>query len=588
MFDFAKKIFSNFRSFRSHPRNPDYWLRRFFGGIESEAGIQVSEETAMSYSAVYACVRIIAETIASLPLNIYKRLPSGGKQKDTNHYLYWLLHNQPNKDMTSFIWREVAMTHVLLWGNHYSLLERDGMGKIYSIYPMIPWNMHVEMVVNPETGKKTKIYDYYSDNGIVRLQPYDVLHIAGLSFDGLVGKTPLGWYREQIGLGLAMQTYNSKFFRNGMHAGGIFTTPQVLKDETYQRLKNELKDKYAGLGKAHGIMLLEQDLKFNQISVNPDDAQLLESRKFQVEEIARIFRVPLHLLQNIDRATFSNIENQGINFVTHTIRPWLVRNEQAYNMQLLTEGEKRTYFIEHIVDGLLRGDTESRYKSYNIARMGGWMNADEIRELENMNPMEDGQGKIYLAPLNMIPLNQLVGSLTREIDTENIEKTSKIAIENRDLVTERLEKAYKPLFFNALIRILKREKTDILKIISKEYDEKDEKILENYYKKHSEFVNLQIKQAIYAFAEALGADKAKTEDISVFSEYYGENFTKLYVESHLDELKGMKTEDLEAKFDNWLENIPEKVSSREVKLISKTFSKYMAQIKEDEEENKNN
>ena len=585
MFDFAKKIF---RSFRSHPRNPDYWLRRLLGGIESEAGIQVSEETAMSYSAVYACVRIIAETIASLPLNVYKRLPSGGKQKDTNHYLYWLLHNQPNEDMTSFIWREVAMAHILLWGNHYSLLERDGMGKIYSIYPLLPYNMHVEMVVNPETGKKTKVYDYYSDNGIVRLQPHDVLHIAGLSFDGLVGKTPLGWYREQIGLGLAMQTYSSKFFRNGMHAGGIFTTPQSLKEETYQRLKNELKDKYAGLGKAHGIMLLEQDLKFNQISINPDDAQLLESKKFQVEEIARVFRVPLHLLQSLDRATNNNIEHQGIDFVTHTIRPWLVRNEQAYNMQLLTEGEKRTYFIEHIVDGLLRGDTESRYRSYNIARMGGWMNADEIRELENMNPMEDGQGKIYLAPLNMIPLNQLVGSSVREIGTENIEKTSKIAIENRDLVTERLEKAYKPLFFNALIRILKREKTDVLKIIGKKYneqDEKDEKILENYYKKHSEFVNLHIKQAIYAFAEALGADKAKTEDISVFSEYYGENFTKLYVESHLDELKGTKIDDFEVKFDNWLENEPEEISNREVRLISKAFSRYMEKI---EEENKNN
>ena len=585
MFDFAKKIF---RSFRSHPRNPDYWLRRLFGGIESEAGIQVSEETAMSYSAVYACVRIIAETIASLPLNVYKRLPSGGKQKDTNHYLYWLLHNQPNEDMTSFIWREVAMAHILLWGNHYSLLERDGMGKIYSIYPLLPYNMHVEMVVNPETGKKTKVYDYYSDNGIVRLQPHDVLHIAGLSFDGLVGKTPLGWYREQIGLGLAMQTYSSKFFRNGMHAGGIFTTPQSLKEETYQRLKNELKDKYAGLGKAHGIMLLEQDLKFNQISINPDDAQLLESKKFQVEEIARVFRVPLHLLQSLDRATNNNIEHQGIDFVTHTIRPWLVRNEQAYNMQLLTEGEKRTYFIEHIVDGLLRGDTESRYRSYNIARMGGWMNADEIRELENMNPMEDGQGKIYLAPLNMIPLNQLVGSSVREIGTENIEKTSKIAIENRDLITERLEKAYKPLFFNALIRILKREKTDVLKIIGKKYneqDEKDEKILENYYKKHSEFVNLQIKQAIYAFAEALGADKAKTEDISIFSEYYGENFTKLYVESHLNELKGTKTDDFEVKFDNWLENEPEEISNREVRLISKAFSRYMEKI---EEENKNN
>jgi len=585
MFDFAKKIF---RSFRSHPRNPDYWLRRLLGGIESEAGIQVSEETAMSYSAVYACVRIIAETIASLPLNVYKRLPSGGKQKDTNHYLYWLLHNQPNEDMTSFIWREVAMAHILLWGNHYSLLERDGMGKIYSIYPLLPYNMHVEMVVNPETGKKTKVYDYYSDNGIVRLKPHDVLHIAGLSFDGLVGKTPLGWYREQIGLGLAMQTYSSKFFRNGMHAGGIFTTPQSLKEETYQRLKNELKDKYAGLGKAHGIMLLEQDLKFNQISINPDDAQLLESKKFQVEEIARVFRVPLHLLQSLDRATNNNIEHQGIDFVTHTIRPWLVRNEQAYNMQLLTEGEKRTYFIEHIVDGLLRGDTESRYRSYNIARMGGWMNADEIRELENMNPMEDGQGKIYLAPLNMIPLNQLVGSSVREIGTENIEKTSKIAIENRDLITERLEKAYKPLFFNALIRILKREKTDVLKIIGKKYneqDEKDEKILENYYKKHSEFVNLQIKQAIYAFAEALGADKAKTEDISIFSEYYGENFTKLYVESHLDELKGTKIDDFEVKFDNWLENEPEEISNREVRLISKAFSRYMEKI---EEENKNN
>lgn len=210
------------------------------------------------------------------------------------------------------------MLHLLGWGNHYSFTPRDGYNRVTKIYPMVPWRVKPERV--KVDGKKVKIYRYQPEEGAeIVLGQNNVLHIAGLSFDGLVGLSPLSWYREQIGLGLAMQSYSSKFFSGGTHASGIFTTPQALKPETRKRLEEDLAKKYKGLGKAHNTMLLEQELKFNQLSVNPDDAQLLESKKFQVEVIARILRIPLHLLQSLDRATNNNIEHQSIDYVVHSL-----------------------------------------------------------------------------------------------------------------------------------------------------------------------------------------------------------------------------------------------------------------------------
>lgn len=588
------------RIFRFHPRDPSYWAQKFWGGVESLTGVKVNEETAMKFSAYYAGVRIISETIASLPLNVYRRLPGGGKEKDTDHHLYYLLHNQPNRDMSSFIWREVVKAHILLWGNHYSLTPRNGMGRVQEIYPLLPWKVQPEKVQTSEG--KIKIYHYYPDEGpIINLGPDEVLHIPGLSFDGLVGKSPLGWYREQIGLGLAMEEYSARFFSGGMHAGGVFTTPQALKEETYQRLKKELKAKYAGLSKAHETMILEQELKFDKISIDPNDAQLLESKKFQIEEIARILRVPLHLLQNLDKATFNNIEELGMSFVIYCIRPWLVRDEQAFNMQLLPTYEKKTHFIEHVVEGLLRGDIKTRYEAYAKGRQHGWLSADDIRELENMNPLPEGQGKIYLAPLNMIPLSQIVSlgnvrtikydgyEITIAPEKKSIELSKTKAIESVNIrsaqIRHRLSQSYKPLIENIATRIIKRETKDILKEAKKIFKERNRiafyQYLDDYYEKHKDFIKTHSKPVFVDMGKAIAEEAAAETDYEIgsndnldgFLDSFNYTYTVRHARENKDRIieivekgfeKGFKpAEILEVEFENWEENKPQQIADKQ-------------------------
>src|SRR4030042_750996 len=488
-----------------HPSNPSYWAQKFWGGIESKAGVRVDEDSAMKYSAYFSGIKLIAESIASLPLNVYKDLSGGGKQKETKNPLHYLLHDQPNPDMTSFVWRETKTAHILGWGNHYSIIKRNPLKRyVEEIYPLEPWRVKPEMV-NTSIGR-IKVFRYMPEEGPeVVLSSDDVLHIPGLSFNGLVGKSPLGWHREQIGLGLAMEDYSAKFFSNGLNAGGVFTTPQVLKPDTYDRLVERLKKSYAGLGNAHNTMVLEQELKFDKLSINPNDAQLLESKKFQLSEIARILNIPLPFLQVDEPISDNKIEHLGIFLVVFCLRPWLVRDEQSYNMPLFPQSAKGIYYTKYIVDGLLRGNTTARWEAYSKGFNTGAFSPNDILEMEDKNPYKGGEK--HFIQLNMQPVED-VGKLvdgSREIiingnEIRFVSKEVKAieSSESRDLtpkLAEKLGKAYKPLFLNALVRIIQREKTDVLKIIREEFTGED---LKNYYEKHKEFVSKQIKSVIYA------------------------------------------------------------------------------------------
>lgn len=378
--------------------NPDSWLKEALGGGKSASGAIVNSETAMRVTAVYACVRILAETIASLPLVTYRRLDRG-KARAPDHPLYTVLHDIPNPEMTSFTFRETMMVHLLLTGNAFAQIVRDRGGRVRELWPLNPNK------IKPQRNKSTEKIEYVlsNDDGTQEVLPYEkILHIPGLGFDGLIGYSPIRMAREAIGLSLAAEQFGAEFFGNGAHFGGIIEYPGKLSDEAYERYKKDVREKYAGLGKQHQIMVLEQGLKYHQITIPPEDAQFLETRKFQVTEIARIFRVPPHMLADLERATFSNIEHQSIEFVVHTIRPWLVRWEQAIFKKLLTPMEQKEYFVEFLVDGLLRGDIKSRYEAYAVARQNGWMSANDIRELENMNPIEGGD--VYLVNGNMVPI----------------------------------------------------------------------------------------------------------------------------------------------------------------------------------------
>lgn len=387
--------------------NPSQWLSSFFGGGgTSKTGVEVNEATALYSTPVFACVRILSETVASLPLPVYKRLKEGGKERDPTHALYHVLHDQANDEMTSFTWRETMMGHLLTWGNAYSEIEWGNDGNVKALWPLRPdktW---------PERNKETNRIEYYTilpDHTTVRLAKERVLHMKGLGSDGLVGYSPIRMAREAIGLGLATEEFGSRFFSNGAQPSGIVEYPGKMSDLAYKRYKEDVRDEHTGLSKSHRLMVLEEGLKYHQIGIPPNDAQFLETRKFQLEEVARLYRVPLILLNHTEKSTSwgTGIEQFMLGFIIHTIRPWLVRWEQEFKMKLfITPRDRRRFFAEFLVDALLRGDTKSRYEAYQIARQNGWLNADEIREIENMNPMPDGLGKIYMVNSASVPLGQ--------------------------------------------------------------------------------------------------------------------------------------------------------------------------------------
>jgi HK97 family phage portal protein len=351
----------------------------------------------MQTTAVYACVRILAETIASLPLNVY-RSTDNGKEKAIDHQLYYLLHDEPNPEMTSFVFRETLMSHLLLWGNAYAQIIRDGRGKVLALYPLLPDRMMVD-----RTTEGQLYYEYRKDTGYVILRPEDILHIPGLGFDGLVGYSPIAMAKDAIGMAIATEEYGGKFFANGASPGGVLEHPGVVKDPA--RIRESWNAVYQGSGNAHRIAVLEEGMKFQSIGIPPEQAQFLETRKFQTEEICRIFRVPPHLVANLDKATFSNIEHQSISFVVHTIRPWLVRLEQGMNKALLSPSEKGRYFVGFVVDGLLRGDYASRMQGYAIGIQNGFLSPNDVRTLENMNTIEHGD--IYAMNGNMLKLEDV-------------------------------------------------------------------------------------------------------------------------------------------------------------------------------------
>ena len=395
----------------------------------SNAGKSVTARTAIQVSVVYACVRVIAETIASLPFGVYEQTEDGSR-KATDHPLYRILHDEPNPEMTSFIWRETALTHLLLWGNSYSQILRNGRGKILGLYPLLPDKMEVD---RDEAGNLTYTYTTTKGN-IISIRPEDVLHIPGLGFDGIMGYSPIAVEKNAIGLGIAAEEFGSKFFSNGARPSGILTHPNTVKDP--KKLREAWNSAYGGSTNSGKVAVIEENMHFEPISVPNNEAQFLETRKFQVNEICRIYRVPPHMIGDLDHATFSNIEHQSISFAQHTIRPWLVRIEQSVNRALFSEKEKGRFYCQFNIDGLLRGDYKSRMEGYAIGRQNGWMSANDIRLLENLNPIPDEQGgNAYMVNGNMVPITySLLSEKLQEMAVEYQQKEMDILQQEQEVL----------------------------------------------------------------------------------------------------------------------------------------------------------
>jgi HK97 family phage portal protein len=377
------------------------------GGTTS--GKRVNERSAMQMTAVYSCVRILSEAVASLPLHFYMYDENGSKKKAIEHPLYFLLHDEPNPEMTSFVFRETLMTHLLLWGNAYAQIIRNGKGEIIALYPLMPDRMTVN---RDEKGRLYYEYLTHTDDvpinkdTVVKLNSTDVLHIPGLGFDGLVGYSPIAMAKNAIGLSIAAEEYGSKFYANGAAPSGVLEHPGTLKDPT--KVRESWTQTFGGSHNSHKVAVLEEGMKYTPISISPNEAQFLETRKFQINEIARIFRVPPHMVGDLEKSSFSNIEQQSLEFVKYTLDPWVSRWEQAMVRSLLSKDDKKKYFIKFNVDGLLRGDYQSRMNGYSIGIQNGFMSPNDVRELENLDliPDEEG-GNTYMVNGNMMPITEV-------------------------------------------------------------------------------------------------------------------------------------------------------------------------------------
>ena len=375
----------------------------------AESGENVDERSAMQIATVYACVRLLSESVASLPLHLYRVTDNGeGKEKARDHPLYDILYRQPNPEMTSFTFLEVLMTHLLLWGNAYCQIIRTGKNGVLGLYPLLPENVEVD---RDESGNLYYIYHAYTDetpgenNKDIYFRRDEILHIPGLGFNGLVGFSPIAMMKNALGSAIAVEKYGSAFFRNGAQPVGVLEHPGVLKNP--ERIRENWMDTYGGASNSHKVAVLEEGMAYKPISLPPEDSQFLSTREFDVEEICRIFRVPPHLVQDLRRSTFNNIENQGISYVQYTLMPWLVRMEQAIIKDVLVGDEQKEFFPKFNVDGLLRGDYKSRMDGYAVARSNGWLSANDIRRLENMDPIpeEDG-GDLIVINGSYVPIAQ--------------------------------------------------------------------------------------------------------------------------------------------------------------------------------------
>lgn len=569
---------------RAHPSQ--HSLAAIFGDAENtHAGVAVTEQTALTLSTVFACVRVLAESVASLPLLTYRRLANGGKERAENHPLYPLLREQANPEMTSFELRETLIAHVATWGNGYAEIEWDRAGRTLALWPLNPARMTVER----KGG--VLVYQYaLSDGGVVQLPAYRVHHVRGLGGNGVQGFSVVRMAMNSIGLALGTEEFGARFFGNGARPGGVLKHPGRLSDTAYERLRKSWTDAHEGLSNAHRLKILEEGLDYQAIGVPLNEAQFLETRKFQVVEVARWFRIPPHMIGDLERATFSNIEHQSIDFVVHTLRPWLVRSEQALMRDLLTPEEQRTYFVEYLVDGLLRGDIASRYQAYSIGRQNGWLSANDIRQFENMNPIVGGE--VYLLPLNMVSADQVQGGSnqkaagrsqrteTRADDAD--EEDDSAEGESDDTKTwrrskQKLARDYVPLFGDVAGRMVRREVNDVRRAINKHLRKRSVSDFREWLLTfYAEFVGILVEgftpllqtyaaQVATATADELGKDDpGVTDELKEFIERYLAAVAEGYTASSRNQIEALITDAeaegqdvaaaIEERLDGWEES----------------------------------
>jgi len=530
---------------------------------QSKTGLQIDADTALDASAVWSAVTQLSQAVGSLPLHLYKRLQPRGKERFHNHQCYNLLHLQPNPEMTSLVYREAMMGQVLLYGSCFSEIQRDSGDNVQALWPLLSANMELRR------SNGTLSYRYQLPNGDHKtFRREQVFKVTGFSANGLLGYQPYRKMTEPIGLSLALEEYASRFFGNGGTPPAALEHPESLSVEAQDRLRENWNKTYGGLSNAHRIAILEEGMKLNVFGVTPEAAQAIESRRFMVEEVARIFNIPVHFLKELSHATYTNISHQDLEFVKYTLRPWLVRFEQEYNTQLLKPVQQNKLFFEHLIDGLLRGDAASRHDAYTKGRNWGYYSANDVREMENLNPVDGGD--LYMVPLNMVPADQITNppepekipvedleaeaeeevvdevkaywERTQEYEGVTIRKIDKAALNGIDRVVN----SHKKLLTDAAQRIVNKEVAAARKAIGKGVSAFKEwmpgfyKTMPEYIRKNWKPVQMALMKSVSDEAMRIVGDTPLDDmpaDLEKWADEYLDSFVKRYIDSSVGQFK---------------------------------------------------
>jgi len=397
-------IFRNVISFFSrssekfNPLDPRFWNNT--SGASTDAGVSVNEEKSLQVSAVFACVKVISDTVASLPFNVYQPNQDGkGRSKVIDHKLDKLFNKAPNKYMNAFDFKRLMQVHINLWGNFYAEIEYNGKNEVIGLHPIHPSRVN-KVYIDEHT--KIKKFEVSVNDKTYTFTQRKIFHVPGLSYDGIIGISVIKNFKENIGTSMAMEKFSSRFFGSGTHLGGVTEVPGKMSDEAYNRLTESMNREYKGIENSHKVIILEENAKFKPLGIPPEDAQFIEQRKFSREEICMIYQIPPHMISILDKATYNNLEHQNYYFAQFTITPRITNMETHINWRLLPPHSK--YYVKFNIDGLLRGDSKARSEFYATARQWGWMSVNDIRELEDMEPVEGGD--TYLSPLNMIDIKE--------------------------------------------------------------------------------------------------------------------------------------------------------------------------------------
>jgi HK97 family phage portal protein len=590
---------------RAHPANPDRWFIQALTGrsADTATGVMVDGDSALSSTAVFAAVRLISETLASVPLKLYERLERG-KTEAPDHPLYRLLHAEPNAEQTSIEFREMMEGFRQTHGNAFAQIVwgRDGYAR--ELWPITPHRVRADR----DGAGNLRYLVRTPDQQDVPVRAEDMLHIRGFSRDGVLGFDVIDQLRESIGLTLATQEFGARFFGNNANPGGVLEHPTKLSPEAHQRLRGSWEEKHRGLHNSHRVAILEEGMKWTQMGVPPEAAQYLETRKFQIAEIARMFNLPPHLLRDLERATFSNIEQQAIEFVTYTMRPHYVRWEQSLNKKLLLPRERGRFFAQHVIEGLLRGDIKTRYEAYAVGRTNGWLSANDIRELEDMNPIEAG-GDLYLVPLNMIPADQAAEPREPappppaadpepepESDSEPVPARS-AAFDLKEYrrarsagARQRLREVNEPLIAAAAAGVLAKEINAVRRALKKSLGARDAASfriwLDEYYEQHGEDWTRALFPYLRAYAQMVTAEASEEvggttgADLDAFVRSYAQTFGAAQAGKSLGQLRAIlrdtPIEDaaaaIEERLAEWEETRPGKIGRREATQAMNAFS----------------